>query len=78
MIQNTHTHTCAHMRWHTQDFAAVYAHFVLSVCVKGEGGFHTTPQRKKVREVYALRFVHTSSYTTAHTHTLILTQVLII
>ena len=56
------------------DFADVYAHFVLCVfggrggggCGGWVGSFsHPTQQRKKAMEVYALRFVRTSSYATA-------------
>ena len=52
----------------------MYAHFVLSVCVAGGGGgwgvygsFPSHTHKKKAREVYALRFVHSSSCVTAVT-----------
>ena len=46
----------------------MYAHFVLCVywgLGVGVENLHPTPQRKKGQEVYALRFVRTSSYATA-------------
>ena len=60
-------------QWRTQDFADVYAHFVLCVYLGVEVGmavgwnFHPTQQRRRAREVYALRFVRTSSYATGYT-----------
>ena len=43
-------------------------HILFYVCAwglgVGMGNFHPTPQRKKAREVYALRFMRTSSYAT--------------
>ena len=69
-------HVCEY-QWRTQDFADVYAHFALYVYFDGMGvgmgvgggggGGTSLPQphkEQKDMEVYALRFVHTSSYPT--------------